>query len=82
VARATRLAVATAEEHLGLKSIVRAAPELDVLDRSFSARTVGHDVMKLEEGPLCTAAPVMGHEGTLPVIAPPYRSLDLSRDVT
>jgi len=74
--------VATAEDHLSLKSIVRAAPELDVLGRGFSAGTVGYDVMKLEERPLCAAAPVAGHESAMPAIARPHPSLDLSRDVT
>ncbi|HEU4798696.1 MAG TPA: hypothetical protein VFT63_07190 [bacterium] len=74
--------VATAEEHLSLKSVVRVAPELNVVDRGFSARTVGYNVVKFEEGPSCATATVRGHESTLPAITLPHSSLDLSRDVT
>jgi len=74
--------LATAEIALGLVSIVRTAPQLDVLDCRLSARSVGHDVVKLEEGPLCAAATIVGHEGTLAAVARPHRSPDFSRDVT
>jgi len=66
----------------GLKPIVRAAPKLNVLSTRLSARTVGHNVMKLEEGPLCAMPPVTSHKAALPAIARQHRSIDLSRNVT
>jgi hypothetical protein len=76
------LVAPTREDPLGLESIVRAAPKLNVLSVRLSARTVGHDVMKLQKCPLCASAPLMCHEGALPAVAGPYPSLDLSRNVT
>jgi len=71
-----------AKVQLCLVSIVRAASELDVLECGLSARTVRHDVVKFEEGPLCAAATILGHEGALTAVTLPHASPDFGRDVT
>jgi len=60
---------------------VRAAPELDVLDRRLASDRVRHNVMELQKALLGAAPPGAADEGTPPAVALPDHSLDLHRDV-
>lgn len=67
---------------LSLVSVMGAAPKLDVVDCGPSAYAIGHDVVKLQEGPFSAVATIASHEGTTTAVADPHRPLDLGRDVT
>lgn len=74
--------LAIPEEKLGLESIMRAAPELDIADCSLSACAVRHHVMELKERPFCAAATIVGYEGALAAVAHLHGSPDFGWDVT
>lgn len=71
-----------AEEQLGFVTVVRPAPELDILGCCFATDAVRLHVVKLQESPLGAAAAARRNKRTLSIVADPDLAFDLGRDVT
>jgi len=70
------------EIEFGLVFVVRAAAELDVVHRGRATRSIGRNMMELEEALVRAAAAVAAHEGAAAAIAEPDRALYLGRDMS